>query len=139
MLVAARVLLVAGALLYLLVGLGVWLQPGFMEPVGVMAATPAGVTTLRTWGALFVAVGMAGIACSLRRDRVGAGLVLMVTVGACLVLARLSGLWLDGEHPRQLVELRREVAGLALSLLGLLAWGRERRRPDGLSPPAGPG
>ena len=128
MFVAARILLIIDGLLYLLVGVGVATQPGLMEPIGIGLLNAAGVTTTRTWGALFAGVGITALVAAGRRDWVTVGLLLVTIVSACILIARVIGIWIDGVEPRQWIELRREGVGCAIALLGL-ALALAKRKP----------
>lgn len=116
----ARILLVLDALMYTLIGVGVLLRPDSMEVFGILLTTATGLTTTRTWGALFAGIGIAGLTMSARRDWILPGLLLFVVVSTCIVIARVYGIWLDGTEARQWVELRREGIGFALAAAGLV-------------------
>lgn len=132
MLRAARILLFINALLYLLIGLGVAIQPSLMEAIGIDLITATGVTTTRTWGALFAGAGVTALLAVTRRDWVIAGLWLLAIMGVSILITRLLGIWVDGIEPRQWVELRRETIGCALAILGLgLALAGQRRPSRG--------
>ncbi len=119
MFVAARILLIIDALLYLLIGFGVAVQPAMMEGLGIELISATGTTTTRTWGALFVGAGLTALLTATRRDWVIIGLLLLVIMAVCILVARVSGIWIDGIEPRQWIELRREGIGCAIALTGL--------------------
>jgi hypothetical protein len=127
---AARILLVINALLYLLIGLGVAIQPGLMEAIGIDLLTATGVTTTRTWGALFAGAGVTALLTAARRDWVMVGLWLLAIMAVSILITRLLGIWVDGIEPRQWVELRREGIGCALAILGLGLALAARPRPS---------
>lgn len=122
---AARLLLLADAMLYLLIGIAVALRPEFMQSFGIALLTGTGTTTTRTWGALFAGIGIAGFALAARRDWLTPGLLIFVLVSGAIFFARLYGIWVDGPEPRQWTELRREAIGFCLALagFGMLRWG----------------
>lgn len=129
MFAAARIILVINALLYLLVGLAVAIQPAMMEAIGIDLVSATGVTTTRTWGALFTGAGLAALLTATRHDWVIVGLWLLAIMAVSILATRILGLWIDGIEPRQWIELRREGVGCAISLLGLgLALVASRRR-----------
>ena len=119
MFLAARILLIINALMYVLVGLGVTLSPEIMEELGISLVNATGITTTRTWGALFTGAGLTALLTATRRDWVIVGLLLVVIIAACILAARAYGIWLDGIEPRQWVELRREGIGFIIGLAGL--------------------
>jgi hypothetical protein len=119
MFLAARILLIVDALLFLLIGLGVAIQPEIMEGLGISLISATGITTTRTWGALFAGAGLTALLTATRRDWVIVGLLLLVIMAACILIARVYGIWVDGIEPRQWVELRREGIGCAIGLVGL--------------------
>ena len=106
--------------MYLLIGSLVALNPAAMEGVGIGLVTATGITTTRTWGALFAGVGLTGLIAAARRDWVIIGLLLLVLIAFCIVAARVYGIWFDGIEPRQWIELRREGIGLVISMTGLI-------------------
>ncbi|MDH3513143.1 MAG: DUF4345 family protein, partial [Gammaproteobacteria bacterium] len=103
MFLAARILLIIDALLYLLVGLGVAIQPQIMEGLGISLISATGITTTRTWGALFAGSGLTALLTATRRDWVIVGLLLIVITAACILVVRVYGIWIDGIEPRQWV------------------------------------
>jgi len=119
MFLTARILLIIDALLYLLIGLGVAIRPEIMEGLGISLVSATGITTTRTWGALFTGAGLTALLTATKRDWVMVGLLLLVIVAVCILIARLYGIWIDGIEPRQWVELRREGIGCAIALAGL--------------------
>ena len=128
MFVAARILLIIDALLYLLVGFGVAIQPMLMEGLGIDMITATGMTTTRTWGALFAGAGLTALLTATRRDWVIIGLLLLVITTVCILITRIYGIWVDGIEPGQWIELRREGIGCAIALTGL-GLALARRRP----------
>jgi len=128
MFLAARILLIIDALLFLLIGLGVAVQPEIMEGLGISLVSATGITTTRTWGALFAGAGLTALLTATRRDWVIVGLLLLVIMAACILIARVYGIWVDGIEPRQWVELRREGIGCAIGLAGL-GLALAKRRP----------
>jgi hypothetical protein len=119
MFLTARILLVINALMYVLVGLGVAIRPDLMEELGVSLITATGITTTRTWGALFAGVGLTALLTATKRDWIVVGLLLVVITAACILASRAYGIWIDGIEPRQWVELRREGIGFVIGLTGL--------------------
>ena len=113
-------MLLFAALLYAAVGVLVLINPNVMENMGIDFATPIGLTTIRTWGALFAGVGFSSLAMAVRREWLIPGLILVVVVGFFIVVARVSGMWMDGIEPRQWIELRREGIGFFIGLAGLI-------------------
>lgn len=91
-----------------------------MEASGLALLTSAGITTTRTWGALYVGVGLSGLAMAAYRDWLLPGLLLVVLAGLSILAARVLGIWIDGIDQRQLIELRREGIGFFLGLSGLV-------------------
>jgi hypothetical protein len=129
MFVVARILLIINALLYLLVGFAVAIQPGMMEAIGIDLVSATGVTTTRTWGALFAGAGLTALLTAIRHDWVIVGLWLLAIMGVSIFSTRVFGLFVDGIEPRQWIELRREGVGCAIALLGLgLGLAARRRR-----------
>ncbi len=128
MFVTARILLIIDALLYSITGLSVSIQPGIMEGLGISLISATGITTTRTWGALFTGAGLTALLTATRRDWVMVGLLLITIIAACILAARIYGIWIDGIEPRQWIELRRESIGFAIALAGLgLAFAGHRR------------
>ena len=119
MFLTARILLVICALMYVLVGLGVAIRPGLMEELGISLVNATGITTTRTWGALFAGAGLTALLTATKRDWIVVGLLLVVIIAACILAARAYGIWVDGIEPRQWVELRREGIGFVIGLTGL--------------------
>jgi hypothetical protein len=99
-----------------------------MEGLGISLISATGITTTRTWGALFAGAGLTGLLTATRRDWVIVGLLLLVITAACILVVRVYGIWVDGIEPRQWVELRREAIGCAIGLTGL-GMALARRRP----------
>jgi hypothetical protein len=119
MFLTARVLLVINALMYVLIGSGVAIRPELMEEMGITLINATGITTTRTWGALFMGVGLTALIAATKRNWIIGGLLMVVLVAACILGARAYGIWLDGIEPRQWVELRREGIGFVIGLAGL--------------------
>ncbi len=119
MFLTARILLVISALMYLLIGLGVAISPEIMEELGISLINATGITTTRTWGALFTGAGLTALMTATRRDWVIVGLLLLVIIAACILTARACGIWIDGIEARQWVELRREGIGFVIAFAGL--------------------
>ncbi len=94
----------------------------------ITAAEAAGLTNLRVgFGALHLAIGVIAAYCAIRRERIWAGLRIVVTVTLIAVAVRLLGLAVDGVHDRTLLLLQVETLGLAIFVLGLSAeWRRQR-------------
>ena len=130
MITTARTLLAISALLYVAVGVLVLINPNAMENMGIALVTPTGITTTRTWGALFTGVGLSSLAMAAYRDWLIPGLLLVVVIGFCIVAARVSGMWIDGIEPRQWIELRREGIGFLLGLMGLIIAVVSQRKPQ---------
>ena len=116
----ARVFLVIAAALHTAVGLSVLANPYLMEAPGVVSTSLTGVTTIRTWGALFLGAGISGLFMALFRGWVLPGLILVTTIGCTIFATRVIGLSIDGVEPRQWIELRREAVGFVSALIGLV-------------------
>lgn len=132
LILAARVLLVADASLYAIIGLLVFFRPEFMERFGIELVSATGITTTRTWGALFAGAGCTGLIMAVRRDWLVPGLILIAMTALWIFAGRVYGIWADGVELRQWIELRREGIGLILALAGLgMAVVGERQRGAG--------
>jgi hypothetical protein len=91
MFLTARILLVINALMYVLIGLGVAIRPELMEELGISLINATGITTTRTWGALFTGAGLTALLTATRRDWIIVGLLLVVIIATCILAARAKG------------------------------------------------
>jgi hypothetical protein len=123
----ARLALGLIAAMYLLIGVGVMLAPATMEGFGIALLTPTGISTVRTWGALFAGLGTVGLACSARQEWLAGGFAVFLAVSGLVLMGRGYGIWADGVEPAQWTELRREAIGFAMAVAGRIALAISRR------------
>ena len=104
--------------------------------------SPAAVTDMRAFGAIFLGLAIACLWSLLSTRRLLSGLTLTAIVVGCVTAARLVGIALDGAAHESIFKLVPEVVLVSLSLVGIgierlrrryLADADDRRRaPDDL-------
>ena len=87
--------------------------------------SPAAVTDMRAFGAIFLGLAIACLWSLLSTRRLLSGLTLTALVVGCVTAARLAGIALDGAAHESLFKLVPEVVLVSLALVGI---GIERRR-----------
>ena len=124
----ARIVLILDALVFLMVGTFLFTDPGSLAYLNIDSA--AGNTAIRTWGAMFIGIGIVGLVSSLNKKWVEQGLLALLIIGGLIVLARIYGIAVDGLEPKQTSELRDESLGPILALVGLILCWRHKRRDN---------
>ncbi|MBT8422037.1 MAG: DUF4345 domain-containing protein [Gammaproteobacteria bacterium] len=130
----ARLFLILDALIFLMVGTFLLTDPASLPYIDLDSASA--LTAIRTWGGMFIGVGIVGLIAGLNRSHIRPGLIIMLIISSMIVLVRLYGINVDGVEPRQLNELRDESLGPVLALVGLLFFwlhqrSSERSNPNG--------
>jgi hypothetical protein len=107
-----------------------------IEKFGIRSdGTPESIAFLRVGpGAMFLFLAVTSLYGLLRSQYLRASLIVLVVFNACVVGARLYGIFVDGATPLQLTELRDEGLSWLLFVLALLALrgGPARRRGTGV-------
>ena len=96
----ARIVLVLGSLMYLLLGLAFLFWPSAMiAKTGLATLGPAGVTEARaTYGGLELALGVLLALAAVQPTTVPYGLIVMALTLGGFALGRLVGMLVDGVH-----------------------------------------
>jgi len=124
----ARVCLLLVVLIYFMVGYYLGAEPQRLAPYGFAFPNAENITAIRTWGGFFVGTGLIGLFGVIWKKWTLPALVAVSIVSGCVVVARLTGIAVDGVEPRQLSELRDESTGFVIALIGLVfAWLGHRR------------
>jgi hypothetical protein len=116
-LIIARLMLALDALIFVMVGTFLFADPTGLEYLNIDSAS--GLTAIRTWGGLFIGVGLVGLIASAFKKWATQGLLVLFIISTMIVLTRLYGIAIDGFEPRQLGELRDESLGPILTIVGL--------------------
>ena len=125
-LIIARLLLILDALIFMMVGSFLLTDPTNLQYLNIGSA--AGTTAIRTWGGMFVGVGVVGLISALYKKWITQGLLILLIIGGMIVLTRIYGINVDGLEPRQTSELRDESLGPVLAIVGLaFCWLHQRR------------
>ena len=127
----SRLFLILDALIFLMVGSFLLTDPTSLQYFNIDSAS--GTTAIRTWGGMFIGVGMVGIISALNRQWITQGLLLLLIVGSMIVLTRVYGIAVDGLEPRQASELRDESLGPILAIVGLVFFWFHQRRDNKLT------
>ena len=114
----ARIFLILDALIFSMVGTFLLTNPSGLQYLNIDSAS--GYTAIRTWGGMFIGVGIVGLVSCLDKRRIRQGLFVLLTIGSMIVLTRIYGISVDGTEPRQISELRDEILGPVLAGIGLL-------------------
>ncbi len=127
----ARAILILPMLLFLQIGAKYVSMPQQIAARSEMVlGSPAAVTDMRAFGAIFLALGIATLLSLLATRRLLPGLLLVTVVIGCATAARVLGIVLDGMAPESGFKLVAELVLLALSLVGI-AIEKRRRRGEG--------
>jgi len=122
----ARVILAAPTLLFTQIGVKYLTMPQQVAAGSQMTlGSPAAVTDMRAFGAIFLGLAIACLWSLLSTRRLLSGLTLTAIVVGCVTAARLVGIALDGAAHESIFKLVPEVVLVSLSLVGI---GIERRR-----------
>lgn len=123
-----RVILLPPTLLFIQIGLKYVVMPQQVAAGSQMVlGSPAAVTDLRAFGAIFLGLGIATLLSLLATRRLLAGLTLTALVVGCATAARLLGIALDGAAHESVFKLVPEVVLTLLSVIGIVIE-RQRRR-----------
>ena len=126
LLLIARLLLILDAAIFVVVGTFLFTGPDGLAYLNIVSG--AGMTAIRTWGGMFIGIGMVGLIAACRKAWIRPGLSILFIIGSMVVLSRLYGIVVDGVEPRQISELRDESIGPLLALIGLiLCWFGQRQ------------
>lgn len=119
----SRVLLAGATLLLLAIAIRTLRDPvAATLPQGIALQSPTGTTIARVgFGGFPLGLALALFACLVSRERLRAGLMLLLLVVSAVTLVRIQGLVIDGASERNLQLLRPEFALIALSTIGLVA------------------
>jgi len=129
-----RIILGAPTLLFILIGSKYMSTPLEVAAQSNMAlGSPAAVTDMRAFGAIFLGVAIAALLSLFSTRRLLAGLTLAAIVVGCATAARVLGILVDGVAPESVFKLVPEVVLLSLLVLGI-AIERRRRRHLGEAP-----
>ncbi len=127
----ARAMLIPPMLLFLQIGAKYVSMPEQIAARSEMVlGSPAAVTDMRAFGAIFLALGIATLLSLLATRRLLSGLLLVAVVIGCATAARVLGIVVDGMAPESGFKLVAELVLLALSLVGI-AIEKRRRRGEG--------
>jgi ABC-type dipeptide/oligopeptide/nickel transport system permease subunit len=123
-----RVILAVPTLLFIRIG-----EKFVIDPLQVAAGSdmelgsPAAVTDIRAFGAMFLAVAALTLLSIFSTRRLLAGLVLVAFVIGFVTAARVLGAVVDGAAPETVLKLGPEVVLLVASVIGVLIEMRRQR------------